>query len=242
MRKELSKDEKRLYDEIRQLIEEARTKVSKTFNSEMTMLFWSVGKKINGEILQNKRAEYGKETVSKLSHKLTTNYGKSFVLRNLRRMMQFAEQFSDLEIVSTLSTQLSWSHFIELLPVKESEKRYFYANKIAEENWTIRHTRKQIEQKVFERSQIANEQLPKTIKETHNTFKDPYFLDFLGLQEGYLENDLENAILKELELFILELGAGFSFIERQKRMIIDGQDFYLDLLFLSQTITKVSSN
>ena len=154
-------------------------------------------------------------------------------------MMQFAEQFNELEIVSTLSTQLSWSHFVELLPIKEQEKRYFYAKKIAEEQWSIRHTRKQIQQKIYERSSIANEQLPQAIDEAVNTFKDPYFLDFLGLKDGYLEEDLENAILKEIELFILELGIGFSFVERQKRMIIDGKDFYLDLLFYHRKLQRL---
>jgi predicted nuclease of restriction endonuclease-like (RecB) superfamily len=141
--------------------------------------------------------------------------------------------------VATLSTQLSWSHFVELLPLKEEEQRRFYASKIAEGQWSVRHTRKQIEQKVYERSSIANEQIPQVIDEAINSFKDPYFLDFLGLKDGYLEEDLENAILKEIELFILELGSGFSFVERQKRMIIDGKDFYLDLLFFHRKLQRL---
>jgi predicted nuclease of restriction endonuclease-like (RecB) superfamily len=153
--------------------------------------------------------------------------------------MQFAEVFPDPGIVSTLSSQLSWSHFVELLPIESPEKRYFYAQKIAEERWSVRLTRKQMTRKVFERTQVGNTQLPISDSYTVDTFKDPYFLDFLGLRDGYLENDLETAILKELELFILELGVGFTFVERQKRMIIDGRDFYLDLLFYHRRLQRL---
>ena len=154
-------------------------------------------------------------------------------------MMQFAKQFTNEQIVVTLSRQLSWSHFLALLPLKSIEAKQFYAQKITDEGWGVHHTRKQIQQKVFERQEIANSQLPTTKKDLHHTFKDPYFFDFLGLKEGYLENDLEAAILKELELFILELGTGFTFVERQKRMILDGTDFYLDLLFYHRKLRRL---
>jgi len=177
--------------------------------------------------------------VSTVSTQLKQVYGKSFEERNLRRMMQFSELFTDIEIVATLSGQLSWSHFVELLPIKSSEARIYYAQKIAEEYWSIRETRKQIEQKAYERGEIANIQVSMGMPELQYTFKDPYFLDFLGLKDGYLENDLETAILKELEHFILELGKGFTFVERQKRMIIDGDDFYLDLLFFHRKLKRL---
>lgn len=205
----------------------------------MTLVFWQVGQKINTHILQNQRAGYGKETVTKLSNKLTTQFGRSFTEKNLRRMVQFAEQFTDFEIVVSLSRQLSWTHIIAILPLKSAEKRNYYLKKIAEENWSTRYTRKQIERKAFERKEIADIQLPETHNNLKSTFKDPYFLDFLGLKEGYLENDLESAILKELEHFILELGKSFAFIERQKRMIIDSEDFYLDLLFFNRKLQRL---
>lgn len=220
MNKQITNTNKNLLTEIKDIIEKARSVVNKTVNSGLTLMYWNIGDRINREILKQERAEYGKQIVSSLSKELVVQFGKSFELRNLRRMMQFAEQFNDLKIVSTLSTQLSWSHFVELLPIKEVERRYFYAKKISEGLWSVRHTRKQIEQKVYERTTIANEQLPQVIDEAVNTFKDPYFLDFLGLKDGYLEEDLEQAILKEIELFILELGTGFTFVKRQKRMII----------------------
>jgi len=239
MSKQVADNHPALLTEIKELIEQTRTAVSKTVNAGLTMLYWNIGRRINHEVLGEDRAEYGKQVVASLSKDLVVQFGKSFELRNLRRMMQFAEQFADPEIVSTLSTQLSWSHFVELFPLKEGERRYFYANKIAEGQWSVRHTRKQIEQKVYERSVIANEQLPQVIDVATNTFKDPYFLDFLGLKDGYLEEDLESAILKEIELFILELGSGFSFVERQKRMIIDGKDFHLDLLFYHRKLQRL---
>ena len=239
MSKQITKGDQNLLLEIKEMIEKARTVVSQTINAGLTMIYWNIGNRINQEILKQERAEYGKQIVSSLSKDLVTQFGKSFELRNLRRMMQFTEQFAELEIVSTLSTQLSWSHFVELLTIKDKEKRYFYAKKIAKGLWSVRYTRKQIEQKVYERASIANEQLPQVIDEAIHTFKDPYFLDFLGLKDGYLEEDLEQAILKEIELFILELGTGFTFVERQKRMIIDGKDFHLDLLFYHRRLQRL---
>lgn len=151
-------------------------------------------------------------------------------------MMQFSQEFPDLEIVTSLMTQLSWTHFLELFPLKTMEQKLFYAKKIATEKWSVRQTKQQIERKAFERSEIANMQIQDDVQ---NSFKDPYFLDFLGLKEGYLENDLESAIIKELEGFILELGKGFSFIERQKRIILDGKDFYIDLLFFNRKLKRL---
>jgi predicted nuclease of restriction endonuclease-like (RecB) superfamily len=154
-------------------------------------------------------------------------------------MMQFAEVFPDVEIVVPLSRQLSWSHFIDLIPLKNKDSRNFYVQKIVNENWSVRETRKQIEQKTYERTEIANLQIATEINDLQHTFKDPYFLDFLGLKDGYLENDVETAILKELENFILELGTGFTFVERQKRMIIDDEDYYLDLLFFHRKLKRL---
>jgi predicted nuclease of restriction endonuclease-like (RecB) superfamily len=154
-------------------------------------------------------------------------------------MLQFAEQFQDKEIVVTLSRQLSWSHFLVLLPLKNKEAKLFYAQETAEQILGVRELRKQIAAKTYERTQIANLQNPSPNHSTYNNFKDPYFLDFLGLQNTYLEKDLEQAILRELEAFILELGSGFAFVERQKRMIIDGEDFHLDLLFYHRNLNRL---
>ncbi|TAF72244.1 MAG: DUF1016 domain-containing protein [Bacteroidetes bacterium] len=231
--------EKILYTDLTQIIEEGKSQLTKQVNSVLTLTYWHIGKKINEHILNNQRAEYAQEIVSTVSTQLKIQYGKSFELRNLRRMMQFSEQFPDSQIVVTLSRQLSWSHFIELLPLKTKEQRYFYAEKMAIERWSIRETRNQIERKAFERQEIASLQVAEELSDLKDSFKDPYFLDFLGLKDGYLENDIESAIIKELELFILELGKGFTFVERQKRMILDGKDFYLDLLFFHRKLKRL---
>jgi predicted nuclease of restriction endonuclease-like (RecB) superfamily len=229
----------KLLTDLSQLIEQGKEKIAVQVNSTMTLVYWQIGKRINEDILQNERAEYGKEIIKEIANKLTTRYGRSFAVVNLRRMMQFASVFYDFEIVVPLARQLSWSHFIILIPIENEDKRLFYAQKTIEETWGKRELRHQIERKAYERSEIANVQLPSIEKDIQHTFKDPYFLDFLGLKDGYLENDLESAILKELELFILELGGKFAFVERQKRMIIDGQDFYLDLLFYHRKLKRL---
>ena len=148
-----------LVQEISLLIEESRQHVIRTANSALTLLFWQVGKRINDEILNNDRAEYGKQIVETLALQLEKNYGRSFSLRNLRRMMQFANIFNNYQIVTPLATQLSWSHFIELFPLKSHEARIYYAKKTIEESWGKRELKAQIERKAFERNEIANVQL-----------------------------------------------------------------------------------
>jgi predicted nuclease of restriction endonuclease-like (RecB) superfamily len=221
------------------VIEKTKHQVAIQINSGVTLLFWQVGKHINNFILNNQRAEYGKQIVPTLSAQLVAQYGRNYEEKNLRRMLQFAEQFHDFEIVVPLARQLSWSHFVLLLPLKSYEAKMFYAQKVANELLGKRELRNQISLKAFERALIANTQISNQNRIYADVFKDPYFLDFLELKDGYLENDLESAILKELESFILELGKGFAFIERQKRMIIDGEDFYLDLLFYHRKLRRL---
>lgn len=228
-----------LLGEISSLIEHSQRHIAIQANSTLTLLFWKVGKLINGDILGHKRADYAKQIVSTLSTQLKTHYGRNFEERNLRRMMQFAEQFADEQIVVTLARQLSWSHFVELLPLKSAEAKLFYAKLASAETLGIRDLREQISKKAYERAAIANTQIATTDSVLFNAFKDPYLLDFLQLKDTHLEADLEQAILRELESFILELGKGFAFMERQKRMIIDGDDFYLDLLFYHRPLRRL---
>lgn len=228
---ELQNRESLLFTELATIIEQGKKQVTAQVNSTITFTYWHIGKRINEHVLNNKRAEYAKEIVPTLAAQLTELYGKSFEEKNLRRMMQFANLFSEHEIVVPVVRQLSWSHILKLLPLKSQNERLYYAKKATEEQWSKRQLQHQIERKAYERQEIATLQLTDELAEIHDTFKDPYFLDFLGLKDGYLEKDLESAIIKELESFILELGKGFTFVERQKRMIIDGEDFYLDLLF-----------
>ena len=228
-----------LFHEISTLIEQSHIKVVSQVNTTMTLLFWQVGKRTNEFILAHKRAEYGQQIIVSLSRQLEARFGRSFGEKNLRRMLQFATLFPEPEKVFTLSRQLSWSHFLVLLPLKTAEQRLFYAQRTIQEQLSVRELRKQTEQKAYERTAIADAQLPNQEHHLSGSFKDPYLLDFLNLPTGYLENDLETAILRELEKFILEVGKGFAFVERQKRMIIDGEDYYLDLLFYHRKLKRL---
>ena len=208
-------------------------------NREVTLMYWEVGHYINVNVLNDERAGYGKKNLPALSAKLMAKYGKSFTERNLYRMMLFAERFSDVEILPTLSAKLSWSHIIELLPLKTKEAQLYYAEDVAQRNLGVRELRRQISRKAFERREIANTGLSPESSIPFNTFKDPYLLDVLGLKDNFLEGDLEKSILSELESFILEFGNGLSFVARQKRMIIDGEDIVLDLLFYHRIIKRL---
>lgn len=228
-----------LLSDLVALIEKTKLNVISYANSSLTILFWHVGNRVLTQTLQHKRADYGKQIVVTLSRELVEKFGNNYEERNLRRMIQFAELYSDFEKVVTLSRVLSWSHFLVLMPIKSLEVRDFYAKVSAESNWGVRELRKQIEKKLYERTEHVNIQLQDNQTISRNIFKDPYLLDFLELKNGFLENDLESSILRELESFILELGNGFTFVERQRRMIIDGDDYYLDLLFYHRKLKRL---
>jgi predicted nuclease of restriction endonuclease-like (RecB) superfamily len=202
-------------------------------------LFWHIGKMINTHILKNKRADYGKQIVASLSRQLEEKYGRTFEVRNIRRMLQFAEKVSDEQIVSLLTTQLSWTHIVELLPSKTIDEMVYYAKRVGETSASVKSLREMKKRKEFERIDIANSQLPDEEIIPFNTFKDPYLLDMFGLSDKFLEKDLESAILNDLENFILEFGKDFTFVKRQKRMILDGKDFYLDLLFYNRELKRL---
>lgn len=235
----LNSEEQTLLNELISIIETGQKQVAININSGLVLLFWDVGKKVNEHVLNYHRAEYGKQIIVTLSRQLQTKYGNNFEEKNFRRMLQFASEFQEFENVVTLSRHLSWSHFLIIIPLKTHEMQQFYAIQSASQMWGVRELRKQIKMKAFERTNIANSQLLPDKTNLRDVFKDPYFLNSLGIKNGYLEKDLENAILKDIEEFILEIGKGFAFIERQKRMIIDGVDFYLDLLFYHRTLKRL---
>lgn len=232
-------EENNLFQELSQIIETGKNKAVAQVNSTLTLVYWQVGYRINNHVLNNERAEYGKGIITNLSNQLEEEFGKNFNLKNIRRMMQFAAAFPDFEIVPPAAGQLSWSHFIELIPLKTEAARLYYLNQASEESWSRNELRRQIDRKAFERNEIAQIQLADAETDVMTTFKDPYFFDFLGIKDAYSENDLEATILRELENFILELGKGFAFVQRQKRMIIDGEDFYLDLLFYHRKLKRL---
>jgi len=236
---DLTNHDQILFKEISAMIEQSKRVIYSRANSETVLLFWKIGQRVNNEILNNKRADYGKKIVVTLSRQLNEKYGRSFEEKNLRRMLQFSEQFSDEEMVVSLSRQLSWSHFLTLIPLKSIEAKMFYALESMKGVLSVRDLRKLISRKAYERKEIANSQITTASSIPFGTFKDPYLFDILGLKDEYLEIDLEEAILRELEKFILEFGKGFAFMERQKRMIIDGRDNHLDLLFYNRNLKRL---
>lgn len=228
-----------LHTELRALIASSRQRLATAVNAELTRLYWTVGQRLSAEVLGGERASYGAQLLEQLGKQLASEFGRGFESRNLRRMVKFAQAFPDAEIVSTLSTQLSWSHLVVIVALKTPEARRFYAQRAAQDGWSVRELGHQIDRKAFERAEIASAQVPTLLPTPAHIFKDPYFLDFLGLRQGHDEADLEAAILRQLEAFILELGRGFAFVERQKRMVIDGEDFYLDLLFFHRRLRRL---
>jgi predicted nuclease of restriction endonuclease-like (RecB) superfamily len=239
-----------LIDDIRHMIDEARAATATAVNTALTMLYWRVGNRINQEILEGNRADYGAKIVTTVSKQLEWEYGGGFAEKNLRRMIQFAEVFPDEKIVVSLMRQLSWTHFIALIPLKNPLQREFYAEICRVERWSVRTLRKKIASMLYERTalskkpdKLASLEL-QSLRENDRmrpdlVFRDPYLLDFLGLKGAYQEKDLEAAILRELETFIMELGAGFSFVSRQKRITVDHDDFYLDLLFFHRDLQRL---
>lgn len=228
-----------LVERVSALIDEARESIASYANATLTMTYWQVGTMIESEILGGERADYGSEILSTLSKELTERFGRGFALPNLSRMRKFSRQFPDPAIVATLSKRLSWSHFVVLLPLRSDSARNFYADHAAADRLTVRELQRAIGRKAYERREIADSQVGPGSMVPADTFSDPYLLDFLGLHNGYLEADLEAAILRDLEAFLLEVGSGFTFVERQKRMVIDGDDFHLDLLLYHRRLQRL---
>lgn len=239
-----------LLAELRRLIDDARRSAAVTVNAELTSMYWRIGSRIRNEVLQGERAGYGDQILPTLSKQLTDEYGRSFSEKNLRHMVRFAEVFPNEEIVSALRRQLSWTHFRSLIYLDDPLKRDFYAELCRIERWSTRTLENRISSLLFERTALSKkpEELIRYELDTlqaqgevtpHLLLKDPYMLDFLDLQDRYLEKDLEDAILRELENFLLELGAGFSFVARQKRIQLDNDDFYIDLLFYNRKLRRL---
>ena len=236
-----------LLGELRTLIEVARGRVAQTVNSELVLLYWRVGERLRGEVVGDERAAYGEQVVAEVARALSAEFGRGFSKRNLYYMMRFAELFPEIEIVHALRSQLSWTHFRELIAIEDPLARQFYAELCRVERWSTRTLKKKMDGMLFERTAIARrpaavvEDTLSALREEDRMspdliFRDPYVLDFLGLPTDFSEAELEGAILRELESFLLELGQGFSFVARQKRMSIGPDDYYLDLLFFHRPL------
>ena len=242
-------DEAALLTDLRELIQSARQRIASVASSTSTLLYWHLGRRLLKENLQDGRAAYGKRILATVSRELTEEFGGGFGYATVNRAIQFCQGFTDLEIVSTLSTQLSWSHFIELLPIKDPLARDFYAEMCRIEHWDVRTLRQKIGGMLYERTALSKKPDAIITAELANlregrmspdlVFRDPYLLDLLGLQGAYSERDLESAILREIENVLLELGAGFTFVARQKRMSVGKDDFQLDLLFFHRYLRRL---
>ena len=236
--------------ELRALITGAQTRAAVAVNRELVLLYWDLGHRIRVEILREERAEYGERILPTLSAKLVEEFGKGYSRPNLVNMMKFAELFPDRSICQTLSDKLSWSHFVAILRLDAPLEREFYATLCHASGWSVRGLRREIAGALFKRTSLSRQSdeviradLDKLRDEDKWTpelvFRDPYVLPFLGLSDSFSERDLESALAREMQQFLLELGEGFAFVARQKRMTIDGKDFYLDLLFYHRHLRRL---
>jgi predicted nuclease of restriction endonuclease-like (RecB) superfamily len=240
-----------LVTDIRSLILEVRQRVAISVNIELTALHWQIGNRLQQEILGNERADYGKMIVKGVAKQLTEEFGSGFSDKTLRHCIRLAEVLPDFPIVSTLSRQLSWSHFLEIMYLPDDLKRQFYFKMCQLERWSVRRLRERIDSQLFERTAISRkpeelirQELDKLPTEAYPinpdlVFRDTYVLDFLGLKDTYSEHDLEDAILQHLQQFLIELGTDFAFMGRQRRITIDGQDYKIDLLFYHRRMKRL---
>ena len=239
-----------LFCEITQLIDNTKNHVAQKVNASLVLLYWQIGVRINKESLEEKRAEYGEQIIKQLAEQLRERYGRGFDNRSLFRMVRFAKAFPEKEKITALSTLLSWSHFIEITAFDDPLKRQFYTEMCRLEHWSVRDLRKKIDGQLYERTAIAkkpDELIKEELKILHSenkisqnlVFRDPYILDFLDLPNNFNEKTLENAILDELTQFLQEIGTDFCFIGRQKRISIDNEDYYIDLLTYHRGLARL---
>lgn len=228
-----------LVEQVSMLIDHAQSIAASQANVTLTLRNWYIGRMIDVALLHEDRAGYDREIVASLGRQLTARYGRGLDRANLYRMVQLSQAFSDVEIVASLGRQFSWTHFKTLLPVASAEAREFYVKETIDRNLSVRDLRRAIERKAFERREIADSQIPQGSATPLDAFRDPVLLDMLGLADSYLERDLEAALCRDMESFLLEVGRGWAFVERQKRMTFDADDYYLDLLFYSRPLRRL---
>lgn len=242
--------EKKLVRELRGLIDGARQHTAQAVNAALTTLYWEVGKRVQSEVLKRHRAAYGTRLITNVGVELERTFGRGFGEKNLRHMVRFAEVFPDEKIVSALRRQLGWTHLKRIIYVEDPLKRDFYAEMCRVECWSTRVLERKMAGMLYERTAISKKpdalirrELAALRKHDALTpslvMQDPYVLDFLDLKDTYSERDLEAALLREIERFVLELGAGFAFVERQKRISVDGDDYYIDLLFFHRRLRRL---
>jgi len=227
-----------IYENVRTTITEAQKKIYATVNSVMVETYWNIGKQICEAQGKNDRAEYGTGLLKYLSGKLTGEFGKGFTVRNLNNMRAFYIAFPNWY---ALRTNLSWTHYRMLLNVEDEKSRLFYLEECAKSNWSTRQLERQINSFYYQRLLSSQDQesvrneiqsLEKGI-DAKDIIRDPYVLEFLGLEQtpNLYEKDLERGLINHLQTFLLELGRGFSFVARQKRISFGGEHYFIDLVF-----------
>ena len=232
-----------IFNNIKELVVNSRNKIYTTVNIEMLKLYWNIGKIIM-EIQQgDERAKYGDSILEKLSEKLTNEFGKGFSKRNLERMRKFYICFP---ITTTVSSQLSWSHYLELIKIEEKSKRNFYFNECINTKWSVRELQRQRDSLLYERLLLSADkekvlelsEKGQILKTSKDLVKDPFVLEFLDIKENtyYLESDLEKNILEHLKEFLLELGKGFGYVGNQVRITLNEEHFYPDLVFYNRIL------
>ena len=245
MKIEIKKD---IYQEIHDLLHKARQNIISNINSTMTKTYFLIGKRIVEEEQNgNKRAEYGKKLMKTLSEKLTKEFGKGFSETNLEQMRKFFKVYG---IPQTLSEEfqfnLSWSHYLILMRIEDIDTRNFYEIEAIQNNWSLRELKRQVNSSLYERLVLSKDKEKvkelavkgQIIEKAQDVIKDPYILEFLGLDEksDYSENKLETEIINKLEMFLLELGKGFTFVGRQVRFTFDERHFRVDLVFYNRLL------
>ena len=233
-------NEEQLFVQIKQMLDNARRQISRAVNSTTVEAYWQVGRYIvEYEQQGNVKAEYGKGVIERLSKRLTQEYGGGFSVTNIRYMRQFYLFFP---IRHTVCDELSWSHYRHLIRVENEAARNYYMSECVAENWSVRQLERQINTMFYERMLASRDKdkvkaeirtsAPKTAA-PREIIRDPFILEFLGIKQGehFLEGDLEQMLISKLQHFLLELGRGYSFVARQKRITLDGQHFYIDLVF-----------
>ncbi len=247
---EYSKEENNLYSDVCGIIENAHSRVAVYVNSEVCLTKWYVGKRIKEDVLYNQRAEYGKQIVKNLAVKLTAKYGSGWGYGSLKHCLRCAEIFSLDEIGYAMRIQFSWTHIRSLMSIEDPLKRQFYMEMCRVEHWDTRTLDAKIDSQLYERTAISCKP-EKLIKQElselreNNTlnpdlvFRSSYFLDMLGLPNMFSENDLESAIVSQMQSFICEMGTDFAFLSRQKRITIDAVDYHIDLLFYHRSLHRL---
>ena len=233
--------------EIRQVLNEARSRIAHQVNSELLYAYWNIGRiMVENEQSQPERADYGKQTIRELSKALTRELGKGFSVSNLQFMRRF---YLNYQIQQTVSVKLSWSHYCELLSISDPDKRSFYEKEAINANWSVRELKRQIDSSLFERLLLSRGDANKKqvlslalkgneIAEPSDIIRDPYVFEFLGLPEDkpMMESDLERALVQQIEKFLLELGRGFMFVGTQQRVTINNTHYYVDMVFYNKIL------